>query len=91
MNMQERIAYQRRVNSFTQAGMARALGIARQTYIDIETGKTEPRVMMMIELSKMFRCNLNWLITGEMAAPASFADVLQKKLDEMQLILSKGE
>ena len=91
MKMHDRIAQERRKKGLSQVKVAKSLGVARQTYLDIESGKTEPRVMILIHISQILECNFNYLATGEMEAPASFADVLQKKLDEMQLILSKGE
>lgn len=44
----------RDTKGYTQTSMAKRLGIARQTYLDLESGKTEPRYRTLVELSKIF-------------------------------------
>ncbi|MFL7013673.1 helix-turn-helix transcriptional regulator [Enterovibrio norvegicus] len=44
----------------TQADMARQLEVARQTYLDLESGKTEPRVSTLCEISKITGLPLIW-------------------------------
>lgn len=45
--------------------MAKKLDIARQTYLDLETGKTEPRVMTLVKIAKITDRSFNWFIEQE--------------------------
>ncbi|WP_373417287.1 helix-turn-helix transcriptional regulator [Vibrio sp. D449a] len=40
----KRIRHAREYRGFTQAKMATEIGIARQTYVDIEKGKSRPHI-----------------------------------------------
>lgn len=41
----------RKKRGFTQIEMAKRLGVARQTYLDIERGKTSPKACLLYEIS----------------------------------------
>lgn len=44
----------RKQAKITQVDMAKNLGVARQTYLDLESGRTEPRYSTLIKLSELF-------------------------------------
>lgn len=46
----------------TQVGMAKTLGIARQTYLDLESGKTEPRISTLVEIAQLTGRPLTWFV-----------------------------
>ncbi|PSW61234.1 transcriptional regulator [Photobacterium leiognathi subsp. mandapamensis] len=46
----------------TQVAMAKQLGVARQTYLDLESGKTEPRVLMLLNIAKITGRSLSWFL-----------------------------
>lgn len=65
MCFDERLKDRRVRKEMTQVGMAIQLGIARQTYLDLETGKTEPRLSTIKNISSILGCDIYWLMTGE--------------------------
>ncbi|MCF7919594.1 MAG: helix-turn-helix transcriptional regulator [Candidatus Cloacimonetes bacterium] len=42
----------------TQAGLAEAVGVSRQTIIAIEKGKFNPSVLLAMKIAKEFRCRI---------------------------------
>jgi len=46
----------------TQVAMAKALGLARQTYLDLESGKTEPRISTLVSIADITGRPLIWFI-----------------------------
>jgi len=42
----------------TQANLADAVGVSRQTIIAIEKGKFNPSVLLAMKISKIFRCRI---------------------------------
>ncbi len=61
----KRIKEAREWKGITQVKMAKLLDVARQTYLDIETGKTEPRVRMLSEIAELTDRPLVWFVYGE--------------------------
>ncbi|PSV25217.1 MULTISPECIES: helix-turn-helix transcriptional regulator [unclassified Photobacterium] len=49
-----RLKQAREEHGMTQVDAAKHLKIARQTYLDLENGRTQPRLDTLLELSKMF-------------------------------------
>ncbi len=45
--------------------MAQQLKVARQTYLDLETGKTEPKVRLLSEISEITERPLTWFVYGD--------------------------
>lgn len=68
-DFREYVAYKiksaREWNNFTQSYVAREVGISRQTYLDLEAGRTEPKLLIMLSLCKVLKRNLNYFIGGE--------------------------
>lgn len=50
----------RKEHGMTQAGAAKHLKIARQTYLDLESGKTPPRLDTLIALSTLFNKSISY-------------------------------
>lgn len=61
----KRIKEAREWKGITQVKMAKMLDVARQTYLDIETGKTEPRVRMLSEIAEITERPLVWFVYGD--------------------------
>lgn len=56
----------RRSRGFTQAGLARSLYMARQTYVDLESGKVQPRLDRLQDLSRLLGVPVTtWLPDGD--------------------------
>ena len=83
MMLHERIKQQRELKGYTQVGVAKALEVARQTFLDVENGKVEPKVGMVLKLSDMFDCDLHWLITGEHVVRKGLIDQIHEDLDKL--------
>lgn len=56
----ERIKLAREAASITQVQAARRLDVARQTYLDMESGKTEPRREMIINMCLMYQTPIDF-------------------------------
>ena len=63
--MAERIKEAREWKGLTQVYMANRLEVARQTYLDLESGKTEPKVRMLSEIAEITERPLTWFIYGD--------------------------
>ncbi|WP_434357685.1 helix-turn-helix domain-containing protein [Parasalinivibrio latis] len=61
----KRIKEAREWKGITQVRMAKLLDVARQTYLDIETGKTEPRVRMLSRIADITERPLMWFVYGD--------------------------
>ncbi|WP_340641837.1 helix-turn-helix transcriptional regulator [Photobacterium damselae] len=46
-------------SEISQVDMAKKLDVARQTYLDLERGKTEPRYSVLLKLSLIFNVPIN--------------------------------
>ena len=55
----------RRKKKLNQLEVARALNISREALSHYETGKREPSLRMLVEMSKYFNVSIHYLITGE--------------------------
>ena len=60
-----RIKDAREWKGLTQVHMAQQLRVARQTYLDLETGKTEPKVRLLSEISDITERPLTWFVYGD--------------------------
>ncbi len=61
----QRIRQAREYSDITQVQMAKSLNLARQTYLDIESGKTEPKVSTLMIIAELTSRSVNWLVYGE--------------------------
>ncbi len=70
----------------TQKDAAKKLGVARQTYLDIESGVTLPRVDMLINLAEIFEVPIGHFF-GERYRPhflENDAESIETLLDEVE-------
>lgn len=49
-------------NQISQVEMAKLMGMARQTYIDLEKGKTEPRISTVYQLANVLNVDMSVLL-----------------------------
>ena len=64
----KRIKAAREATGISQVAMAKQLDIARQTYLDLESGKTEPRVTTLLSIAILTQRPLAWFV-GEQVSP----------------------
>ncbi|WP_245680735.1 helix-turn-helix domain-containing protein [Veronia pacifica] len=67
----QRIRQAREYRNLTQMDVAQRLGVARQTYLDIESGKTEPKISSLVAIAEVTGRPLNWFLYGEVVAEIS--------------------
>lgn len=60
-----RIKEAREWKGLTQVFMATRLAVARQTYLDLENGKTEPKVRTLAEIAEITERPLTWFVYGD--------------------------
>ena len=60
-----RVREAREYRNITQLEMANSLNVARQTYLDIESGKTEPKILSLATIASITGYPLTWLLYGE--------------------------
>lgn len=58
----EQVKQARKDCGMTQVTAAKRLGVARQTYIDLENGTTVPRLDTVLELSSLFNKDITYFI-----------------------------
>ncbi len=60
-----RIRDAREWQNITQVAMAKSLDVARQTYLDLETGKTEPRISVLLRIAELTQRPISWFLYGD--------------------------
>ncbi|KXF81170.1 helix-turn-helix domain-containing protein [Enterovibrio coralii] len=80
----QRIREAREYRDITQVEMAKYLNVARQTYLDIESGKTEPKVSSLVMIAEVTGRPLNWLLYGE----SSRSDIAFTHREELNRLLT---
>ncbi len=55
----------RKMRKLNQQKVAMDLNISRESLSYYETGKREPSLALLVEMSKYFNVSINYLITGE--------------------------
>ncbi len=58
----DRIKEAREWNNFTQVFVAKKLGISRQTYLDLESGKTEPKLLVILSLCQVLGRPISYFV-----------------------------
>ena len=59
------LRYIRKQRNLNQQKVAMDLHISRESLSYYETGKREPSLSLLVEMSKYFNVSINFLITGE--------------------------
>ncbi|MBE6814622.1 MAG: helix-turn-helix transcriptional regulator [Ruminococcaceae bacterium] len=55
----------RKLKKLNQQKVAMDLNISREALSHYETGKREPSLALLVQMSKYFNVSINYLITGE--------------------------
>ncbi|MCQ1058802.1 helix-turn-helix transcriptional regulator [Photobacterium sp. DNB23_23_1] len=58
----QRIKDAREWRGISQVAMAKHLDVARQTYLDLESGKTEPRISTLVRIAELTDQPLGWFV-----------------------------
>ncbi|CAH0532207.1 hypothetical protein VST7929_00018 [Vibrio stylophorae] len=69
-----RIREAREWKGITQVHMAKQLEVARQTYLDLESGKTEPRISTLLTIANLTDRPLTWFVYGDDSPHAFITD-----------------
>ncbi len=64
MNFHTRLKQTRIGAGISQVSAAAALGVARQTYLDLESGKTVPRIDTVSSLARLYGVSRTYLAWG---------------------------
>jgi transcriptional regulator with XRE-family HTH domain len=78
MTFGERLSDLRKLNQYTQADMARFLGMTQQGYSKIEYNQREANYEKLIILSELFQVSVDYLLRGTEVREASFGEKLIK-------------
>lgn len=71
--MKNDVARRRRTLGWTQADLAAALGVSRQTVNAIETGRYDPSLPLAFKLARTFDCTIEELFDDESDTAAATA------------------
>ena len=63
--MENKIKYYRKLNNFTQEEMATKLNVTRQSYINYESGETEPSFETLKQISKILNTSIDLLLDNK--------------------------
>lgn len=65
LNVHKYIREARGVAGHSQVSMAKVLGVARQTYLDLENGKTEPKLAILLDICEVTGKPLSYFIQDD--------------------------
>lgn len=65
MDLNERLLTIRKTMGYTQLNFSKILGISRNNYTHIESGRSKISNELLQNLTKNLSVNINWLLTGE--------------------------
>jgi putative transcriptional regulator len=63
--MKNNLAERRLERGWTQADLATALGVSRQTVISIERGRFDPSLPLAFQIAQTFRCRIEDVFSAE--------------------------
>jgi transcriptional regulator with XRE-family HTH domain len=61
----ERLALQRQWHEMTLRDVAEEIGVTSKTVWNYETGLSEPTLSTLPKLAKLFKCSVQYLVTGD--------------------------
>ncbi|MGF1726468.1 helix-turn-helix domain-containing protein [Photobacterium nomapromontoriensis] len=88
LQIAQRIKEAREWKGISQVAMAKQLEIARQTYLDLESGKTEPRITTLIRIAVITDRPLGWFVFDMLK---STNNPIQLQADLLQLSVFYGQ
>ncbi len=63
IRLAKQIKNARLASGITQLAISKTLGVARQTYLDIESGKTEPKAIMVMNIASATNRSLDYFLS----------------------------
>ncbi|MET2951233.1 helix-turn-helix transcriptional regulator [Vibrio owensii] len=81
LELGKQIRHAREYRGFTQAKMAEELGIARQTYVDIEKGKSRPHIDTIYKIAFLTNRSIEWLMTFEKKECGTLCGLREIRID----------
>ena len=84
----QRIKDAREWKGISQVAMARHLDVARQTYLDLESGKTEPRISTLVKIAELTGQPLGWFVF-DIQRPDMQHEQLKSELIQLSALYEK--
>lgn len=84
----QRVREAREYRNITQLEMANHLGIARQTYLDVESGRTEPKILSLATIASVTGRPLTWLLYGE-STSADIGFAHREEINSLLMLFSQ--
>ncbi|MGF1683427.1 helix-turn-helix domain-containing protein [Photobacterium makurazakiensis] len=86
LQIASKIREAREWKDLSQVVMAKKLDIARQTYLDLESGKTEPRITALLKIAQLTDHPIEWFI-GDISAEQGGGDDYWRELSGLYIKL----
>ncbi|PSU29611.1 helix-turn-helix transcriptional regulator [Photobacterium lutimaris] len=84
----KRIKDAREWKGISQVAMAKHLDVARQTYLDLESGKTEPRISTLVRIAELTDQPLGWFVF-DIQRPEMQHEQLKSELIQLSSLYGK--
>lgn len=88
LQVHDRIAAARRAAKLSQNKMAFLLGVARQTYISMENGDTDPKFSRILKICQLTGVSIEWIAYGNSGQRDRKAQEARKLLEQAQQIIA---
>ncbi|MGL5335980.1 MAG: helix-turn-helix domain-containing protein [Enterovibrio sp.] len=83
----QRIREAREYKEITQLEMANHLSMARQTYLDIESAKTEPKISSLVLIANITNRPFTWLLYDQ-STSSDVAFTYREELNHLLMLLN---
>lgn len=84
-----RVKQAREESNISQVAMAEKMGVARQTYLDIESGKNDPKISYLMKVCDITDVSLSWLVSGN--EEDKLCIDIQKNLKEARELIERAQ
>lgn len=84
----QKIKDAREWKGISQVAMAKHLDVARQTYLDLESGKTEPRISTLVRIAELTDQPLGWFVF-DIQRPEMQHEQLKSELIQLSVLYEK--
>ena len=84
--LSEQLKIIRKANGFTQADIAKVIGIERSTYASYETGRNRPDVSVLEKIAKAFNVTVDYILSIKGGQLVRVSDVSKPYDNEPKLL-----
>lgn len=71
MSFCSKFSAQRKILGLSQSDLAERLGVSKNTIFRFESGASVPDARQLVELARMFKCSLDWLLFADDSEPVT--------------------